>query len=71
VIVAADLDTLPAGVALAEEYDVPLVYDAHEYWPYAFALRHWEIEFWSDLERTLLERVTLPLTVSPQLAELM
>ena len=72
VIVAADLDTLPAGVALAEEYDVPLIYDAHEYWPYAFAqFRHWEIDFWSDLERSLLERVRMPLTVSPQLADVM
>jgi glycosyltransferase involved in cell wall biosynthesis len=72
VIVAADLDTLPAAVALAEEHGVPLVYDAHEYWPYAFPeFRHWEIEFWCDLEKTLLERVTLPLTVSPHLANVM
>ena len=72
VIVAADLEALPAGVALAEEYGVPLVYDAHEYWPYSYPdFRHWEIEFWSDLEKALLERVTLPLTVSPQLADIM
>jgi glycosyltransferase involved in cell wall biosynthesis len=71
-IVAADLYSLPAAVALAEESGVPLVYDAHEYWPYAVPWwRHWETEFFSDLERTLLQRVTLPLTVSPHLATIM
>ena len=34
-LIAADLYALPAAVALAEEYDVPLVYDAHEFWPYS------------------------------------
>jgi glycosyltransferase involved in cell wall biosynthesis len=72
VVVAADLDTLPAAVALAEEYGVPLVYDAHEYWPHAFAaFSPSEIAFWSNLEKTLIEHVTLALTVSPQLAEIM
>jgi glycosyltransferase involved in cell wall biosynthesis len=72
VIVAADLETLPAAVALAEEHSVPIVYDAHEYWPYAdFTFKDWEVEFWADLENTLLRRVTLPLTVSPQLADIM
>jgi glycosyltransferase involved in cell wall biosynthesis len=72
VIVAADLETLPAAVALGEEYGVPIVYDAHEYWPHAFAeFSRSEIAFWSDLEKILLERVTLPLTVSPQLAAVM
>ncbi len=72
VVVAADLDTLPAAVALAEEYGAPLVYDAHEYWPHAFAaFSRSEVAFWSNLEKTLLEHVTLALTVSPQLAEIM
>jgi glycosyltransferase involved in cell wall biosynthesis len=71
-VVAADLDTLPAAVTLAEQYGVPLVYDAHEYWPYAFPeFRRWESEFWSALEKSLVGRVALPLTVSPQLAEIM
>jgi glycosyltransferase involved in cell wall biosynthesis len=69
-VVAVDLDTLPAAVALAEEYGVPVVYDAHEYWPYSNpAMRHWEIEFWMNLEKTLLAHTTLRLTVSPHLAE--
>jgi glycosyltransferase involved in cell wall biosynthesis len=71
-VVAADLYTLPAGVALAEEYGVPLVYDAHEYWPYSLpGAKPWQIRYWSDLERTLVKHVTLPITVSPPLAELM
>jgi glycosyltransferase involved in cell wall biosynthesis len=72
VIVAVDLETLPAAVALAEEHRVPVVYDAHEYWPYAdFKFKDWEVRFWADLENTLLQCVTLPLTVSPQLADIM
>jgi glycosyltransferase involved in cell wall biosynthesis len=72
VVVAADLHALPAAVALTEEYDVPLVYDAHEFWPYSIPeLRHWEVEFWAAVERTLLKRVALSVTVSPQLANAM
>ena len=71
-VVAAELFALPAAVALGEEYDVPVVYDAHEFWPYAFPdVRHWEIEFWAEVERSLVQKVTLPLTVSPQLADAM
>ena len=71
-VIAADLDTLPAAVTLAEQYGVPLVYDAHEYWPYAFPeFQGWECEFWSAFEKSLVGHVALPLTVSPQLAEIM
>jgi glycosyltransferase involved in cell wall biosynthesis len=72
VVVAADLDTLPAALTLAEQYGVPLIYDAHEYWPYAFShFQSWESEFWREVERSIIGRVTLPLTVSPQLAAIM
>jgi glycosyltransferase involved in cell wall biosynthesis len=72
VIVAADLETLPAAVTLAEQFGVPLVYDAHEYWPYAFPkFQRWESEFWCGVEKSLIGRVALPLTVSPQLAAIM
>ncbi|MBV9752133.1 MAG: glycosyltransferase [Hyphomicrobiales bacterium] len=71
-LVAADLYALPAAVAVAEERGVPLVYDAHEFWPYSVpGMRHWEVSFWAQIERSLLERVSFALTVSPQLADAM
>ena len=72
VVVAADLETLPAAVALGEEYGASLLYDAHEFWPHSIAeFRDWEIEFWSALERRLAPHADLRVTVSPQLADIM
>jgi len=71
-VVAADLDTLPAAVALADQYGAAVLYDAHEYWPLQWLdFRHWEVEFWSQLERDLAQRADLRVAVSPQLAEIM
>lgn len=71
-IVAADMGTLPAALALAEEYGAKVVYDAHEFWPRSvMEFRHWEVEFWSAFDRNLAERADLRVTVSPQLAEIM
>ncbi|WP_210497455.1 glycosyltransferase, partial [Microvirga antarctica] len=72
VVVAVDLDTLPAAIALAEEYGVPVIYDAHEYWPYSNPdMRHWEIDFWSNLEKSLVAHTALRVAVSPQMAHAM
>jgi glycosyltransferase involved in cell wall biosynthesis len=72
VVVAADLDTLPAALVLAEEWGATVLYDAHEFWPRAFMeYRNWEVEFWSAFERNLAPRAHLRVTVSPQLANLM
>jgi len=71
-IVAADMGTLPAALALAEEYGAKVVYDAHEFWPLSvMEFRHWEVEFWSAFDRNLAQRADLRVTVSPQLAEVM
>ncbi|MBZ6076294.1 glycosyltransferase [Microvirga puerhi] len=68
-IATVDLDTLPAAAVLAKELGVPVVYDAHEYWPHSNpSFRHWEIDFWTKLESELLSETTYRLTVSPQLA---
>ena len=49
VIVAADLETLPAALMISQESKAIVVYDAHEYWPYSYRdFRHWEIEFWAS-----------------------
>jgi glycosyltransferase involved in cell wall biosynthesis len=68
-IVAADLETLFAAVAGGEDAGCPVVFDAHEYWPYSVTdFQHWEIEFWSSLEARLAAAAQLRVTVTPQLA---
>ncbi len=72
VVVVADLEALPAGVAYASKFGSLLVYDAHEYWPYsAVHFESWETEFWASIENSLVSSVHICCTVSPQLAELM
>jgi hypothetical protein len=67
-VVAADMNTLPAAIAVAEECGATVLYDAHEFWPHAFMeCRHWEVEFWSAFDRNLAARAHLRVTVSPQL----
>lgn len=71
-VVAADLETLPAACAIAAETGAYCVFDAHEYWPYSYTdFRHWEIEFWLGIERQLSKLADLRLAVSKPLAELM
>ena len=70
VVVATDLETLPAGVAISESTGAYLVYDAHEYWPRSYIdFEHWEVEFWQNIERQLLSKADLRLTVTPDLAK--
>jgi glycosyltransferase involved in cell wall biosynthesis len=69
VITAEDFDVLPAAEVLAEAQGATLVYDAHEYWPHSQPrFRHWEREFWGEIERTLSAKADIRLTVSPALA---
>ena len=71
-IVAADLDTLIAGIYLKELWGVPLFYDAHEFWPEANVDQApFERDFWIALEGRLLESVDRAMTVSPGLATYM
>lgn len=71
-IVATDLDTLPAGVALRDATGAPLIYDAHEFWPYAWHdMRHWQCDFWAAFGRDLVAEADLAITVSPPLAAAM
>lgn len=69
-VIATDLDTLLAGALLKERYGIPLVYDAHEFWPAADILQEkFEEDFWISLERRLLSHVDYAQTVSPGLAK--
>jgi glycosyltransferase involved in cell wall biosynthesis len=69
VIIATDLPTLPAALVLGQEYDAPVLYDAHEYWPHSIDFKDWEVQFWQQLERALAPRANIRVTVSPNLAE--
>jgi glycosyltransferase involved in cell wall biosynthesis len=72
IVVATDVDTLPTGAVLREETGTLLVYDAHEFWPYAIhGMRHWQSEFWAAFSRELVAAADLAMSVSPQLAEAM
>ena len=68
-LIAADLIALLPGVSLSRRYQVPLIYDAHEFWAYSdVALKPWETDFWLRYESTLLKYVDLPVTVSNGIA---
>ena len=69
VIIAADLETLPAALIIAEKDRSIVVYDAHEFWPYSYIdFSDWEASFWTELERSLVKHADLRVTVSPPLA---
>lgn len=71
-VLSCDLDTLPAGVALTKDWGVPLVYDAHEFWPYSFPyFTAGQSSFWAGVERTLVPHTNIRMSVSPQLSSLM
>ena len=69
-VVATDLDTLPAAIALGHLNGAPVVYDAHEYWPFSrLEFRSWESEFWANIERNLALQASLRVSVAVPLAE--
>jgi glycosyltransferase involved in cell wall biosynthesis len=69
-IISADLDTLPAATVLRRVFGVPLLYDAHEFWPDSNSrFEAADVEFWKGVEAELLHEVESAFIVSPQLAE--
>jgi len=71
-VIAADLDTLPAALIVKGLTGVPVLYDAHEYWPEAdVEALEFEKEFWIRMEQRLVRHVDHRQTVSPGLAHLM
>ena len=71
-IIACDLDTLPAALILKSIFKIPIFYDAHEYWPTSQPqFIQYEIQFWKDIEKRLLQHVNNCQTVTPGLAEIM
>lgn len=71
-IIATDLDALPAALIIKGMKGIPIVYDAHEYWPEAdVASFEFEKIFWVGMERRLVQCVEHCQTVSPGLAKIM
>ena len=71
-LIAADLDCLIAGVILKNSLKIPLIYDAHEYWPESDPNGSpWEIGFWRELEALLMPATDARFTVSGPLGQLM
>jgi len=68
-IVCHDLLGLIAGVRLKRLWEVPLLYDTHEFWPQASLLRErWEESLLTRVERRLIGNADQVVTVSPPLA---
>jgi glycosyltransferase involved in cell wall biosynthesis len=68
-IVCHDLFGLIVGVRLKKLWDVPLLYDTHEFWPQANLLHApWEESLLTRVERRLIGKADQVVTVSPPLA---
>ena len=68
-VVACDLEALPAGVCLKDEFTARLIYDAHEFWPFSFP--NFSIEdqlYWMRVERGLVRAADRAFAVSRQLS---
>lgn len=71
-VVATDLDSLLVALLIKGICDVPVVYDAHEYWPEAdISSFEFEKEYWMQLEKWAVQQTDLNQTVSSGLAKLM
>ena len=71
VVHAHDFSTLPVGVALAEQWGVPLVYDSHELWsgrPRVGRPTPWRARHQTRLEAKLGARAAIVLTVGEGVA---
>ncbi len=70
ILVANDLDTLPANFAASRIKRKRLVYDSHEYFTEVPELvgRKWTKKIWETIEQLLLPRILYAITVSDSIA---
>ncbi|MES2984395.1 MAG: glycosyltransferase [Pseudomonadota bacterium] len=71
-IIATDFETLIPALLLKGMFNIPVFYDAHEYWPESdvFSLE-FEKQFWVSIEGHLTPYADYRQTVSPDLADVM
>ena len=69
VVHAHDLNTLPAGVALARRTNARLIYDSHELYPEVSTLSPLEARVWRVVERALIRRADEVVTVCESIAD--
>ena len=72
ILVANDLDTLPANYLVSRIRRTRLIYDSHEYFTEVPELigRHRVRNFWVLIERTILPRLKIAYTVSRPIADI-
>jgi len=70
-LVANDLDTLPANCLAAKQKRIPLVFDSHEYFTGVPELNNKPIRkwFWKTIEKMIVPRLMHTMTVSGSVAE--
>ncbi len=69
-LVAHDIEVLPAVARVAEDWSIPLVYDSHEHWPYLIRENSRIEALAADIiERRLMLRVNHVVTVSDSIAK--
>jgi glycosyltransferase involved in cell wall biosynthesis len=70
-LVANDLDTLPANCLASKQKRIPLVYDSHEYFTGVPELNNKPVRkwFWKTMEKMMFPRLEHVMTVSGSLAE--
>ncbi len=69
IIIAHDIEMLPAAVKASKSLSVPLIYDAHEHWPYLIRENSRVEAVAADLlERVLVRHVSHVVTVSESIA---
>jgi glycosyltransferase involved in cell wall biosynthesis len=65
-----DLETLLVGVLARKKFGCRLIYDAHEFWPFADSLCTWVDKwFFLLLEGILIKKVDAVVSVSPMLSD--
>jgi len=71
ILVANDLDTLPANYLVSKLRRIPLIYDSHEYFTEVPELveRKSVRNFWLGIERLILPHIRFASTVSEPIAE--
>jgi glycosyltransferase involved in cell wall biosynthesis len=71
IVHANDLDSLLTGLVLARRYDVPLVYDAQEFYPGVHRLPAWCQRLLIAYERALIKRPARVIAVNAAIARVM